>query len=81
MSLTLTLPTSHDPASLPFTDLDLGLAWMSLTPLPSALPSEKSSGERVDPADQEEEEQRTVEVMKDEEEGVGSSVAGEAVGG
>ncbi|XP_045562550.1 trichohyalin [Salmo salar] len=36
------------------------------------LSSEKSSGERVDPADQEEEEQRTVEVMKEEEEGVES---------
>ncbi|XP_071259202.1 trichohyalin isoform X4 [Salvelinus alpinus] len=36
------------------------------------LSSEKSSGERVNPADQEEEEQRTVEVMKEEEEGVES---------
>ncbi|XP_041757045.1 trichohyalin isoform X3 [Coregonus clupeaformis] len=36
------------------------------------LSSEKSSGEWVDPADQEEEEQRTVEVMEEEEEGVES---------
>ncbi|XP_031659913.1 trichohyalin isoform X2 [Oncorhynchus kisutch] len=36
------------------------------------LSSGKSSGERVDPADQEEEEQRIVEVMKEEEEGVES---------
>lgn len=35
----------------------------------------------MEPADLEEEEQRTVEVVKDEEEGAGSSVAGEAVGG